>query len=134
MLCDFPQFDLKTYAVNGKSAIHWTHLRAFNFQHTWKSKVESEKQQERGFLSSICYWFVIDKINNIARYNLIDTARWRSDWLDSAVVPRCLETHEICCLTAELLFSFINNVHAADWLQIAVLVYHPSWCSVLCQT
>ena len=45
-----------------------------------------------------------------------NTVRWRSDWLDGAVVASCLETpgqtkvsgdrqrettHEICCLAAE---------------------------------
>ena len=43
LVSDFPQFDLKTYAVSEKSAIEWTHLHAFNFPHTWNSKVESEK-------------------------------------------------------------------------------------------
>ena len=72
---------------------------------------------------------ILDKINNIALYNpermfsplctislIQNTVRWRSDWLDGAVVPYCLgtpgqtkvsgdrqreTTHEICCLAAK---------------------------------
>ena len=92
--------------------------------------------------------FVIDKINNIARYNLIDTKygqmalRLAKRRCSLALFGKQTKlsgdhqretTHEICCLAAELLFLFINNVQSVR-LQIAVLFYHPSPWIVLGQT
>ena len=69
---------------------------------------------ESAFLQNI---HNIEIINIKARHNLIDAkSRWRSDWLDGAVVVHCLgtpgqtkvsgnrqreTTHEICCSAVE---------------------------------